>query len=148
MTLFVFFLVAIIGSIVALVMLKSGETARFETSATPQEVLNTAMATAGAGRRWSTLNASESVCTFSYYRKPRLLIGIPLLFFFLIPGIIYFIIAGKTESLSVSTMPIGNGFQVQAVSNGFRGKQIGRTIRRKIETAGAVTSGITNKLEQ
>jgi len=130
-------LITVVGSIVGVMVLKRGENLRFETSATAQEVVNVALATAGTGRRWSVLAATDRTATFAYQKKPSLLIGFVLLWFFLVPGILYLVFAGKREALSVSVTTSGTGQQVQVVSNGFRGKLAGRAVRRQVTVAGA-----------
>lgn len=81
---------------------------------------------------------------FGYHKKPSKLIAFVLLCCFLVPGIVYLVLAGKKESLSVSTTShTGGDTVVQVVSNGSRGKGAGRRMRAQLKraTSRAAASG-------
>jgi hypothetical protein len=133
----VFMLLLCLGSIVAFCVLRSGETIRFETSTVPRQVV---MATVGivAGRRhWQTLSQGDTGVSFRYHKGPSKLIALVLLLCFLVPGIVYIVLAGKRESLvlHIDDSAPDNMIVVQITSNGFRGKAAGRALRRQIGLA-------------
>lgn len=129
---------AVLAAIVALlilVFLPGGEILRFETSAAPQEVVHSTISLVGTHRRWATLSQTDSAATFAYQRPPSKLIAFLLLLCFLVPGIVYVALAGKKESLALSTTKSKGTTVVQATSNGWRGRQAGRALRAQLETA-------------
>ena len=48
-----------------------------------------AVAIVATKRHWHVLTQSENGASFRYHRRPKALVAIVLLFFFLIPGIVY-----------------------------------------------------------
>jgi len=130
-------LIVVVAAIAAYVILKRGEVLRFETTATPKQVIMNATSILGAKRRWTTLSQSDSSVNFSYHKKPNWLVGLILLCIVIVPGIVYFVLAGKKESASVmANEPTGEGLTVvQISSNGWRGKSAGRALRNQVGTA-------------
>lgn len=148
MSITLLFLLVVVGSIIAYVMLRRGELLRFQTSAAPQEVINTTLSLVATRRRWATVGTTETSATFSYHRGPRPLVAIPLFLLFIIPGILYLVLAGKRESLSVTGSPQGGATTVQIASNGWRGKGAGRELRSQLGVApGAATSQVLSGQE-
>lgn len=123
--------IILIGSIVAFFMLRRGETLRFETLSTPSQVIMAAISNLGTHRRWSTVTQGDHNVAFGYRKRPSILLTIILLFFFLLPGIVYLVLGGKHESVNVmiSDGP-GSHSTVQVTSNGFRGKSAGRSLHK------------------
>jgi hypothetical protein len=136
-------LLIVIGAIAAFVMLRSGENLRFETSCDPHRVIMAAIGIVGAKRRWQTMVESNHGASFQYHRGPRVLVAIVLLFCFVIPGVVYLVLAGKRESLVLTVDSTTAGMTiVQATSNGFRGKAAGRALQRLVSVpAGALGAG-------
>ncbi len=135
-----FVLIVIIASIGAFVVFMRGETLRFETGARPQQILMQANSEVGTKKRWTVNGQSEHNVAFSYHKGPNKLIALILLLLFLIPGLVYLVLAGKRESLNImfDVRPDGTT-QVQTTSNGFRGKMAGRSLRAAISSGyGAV----------
>jgi hypothetical protein len=112
----------------------SGEVLRFETSAVPQEVINAAITAVGTHRRWATLSQTETAVTFGYHRPPSKLLAFILLLIFIVPGIVYLVLAGKRESLSVSATTNEDRTRVQVTSNGWRGRAAGRALKKQLES--------------
>jgi hypothetical protein len=123
----------LIAAVVAFFVLRSGESLRFTTSADPQRVIMAAIGIVAARRRWQTIAESERSANFQYHKRPNILVALILLLCFLIPGIVYIVLAGKHESLVVN---IDSGTPamtiVQVTSNGFRGRSAARALRRQV----------------
>ncbi len=130
----------LIAAIVAFFILRSGENLRFETSADPHRVVMAAVGIVGAKRRWQTMAQSNHGASFQYHKGPKVLVAIILLLCFLIPGIVYVLLAGKRESLILNIDSGTAGMTVvQVTSNGFRGKAAGRALQRQVSVpAGAL----------
>jgi hypothetical protein len=123
----------VFSTVVALVIGGRGEVRRFETSATPQQVVNSAVTILGTHKRWAVTLAGDSNASFSFHRPPSKLVAFCLLLMFIWPGIIYLVLAGKKESFTVTALPGGTAeTMVQATSNGGRGKKAGRELERQI----------------
>jgi Ca2+/Na+ antiporter len=133
----------LVAAIIAFFMLRSGENLRFETSSDPHRVVMAAVGIIGAKRRWQTMAQSEHGANFQYHKGPKVLVAIILLLCFLIPGIVYVLLAGKRESLVVNIDSATAGMTVvQVTSNGFRGKAAGRALQRQVSVpAGALGTG-------
>lgn len=133
----------LIAAVVAFFVLRSGENLRFETSADPHRVVMAAVGIVGAKRRWQTMAQSDHGANFQYHKGPKVLVAIILLLCFLIPGIVYVLLAGKRESLVVNIDSGTAGMRVvQVTSNGFRGKAAGRALQRQVSMpAGALGAG-------
>jgi hypothetical protein len=124
-------LLALLAGAAALVGGRGG-VLRFETSASPQEVISTAITLVGTHRRWATLAHTDVAVTFAYQRPPSKLIAFLLLLCFLVPGIIYLVLAGKRESLSIATSLRDRRTAVQATANGWRGRRASRELERQL----------------
>jgi hypothetical protein len=129
----VLIVLVLIASTVAFFMLRSGENLRFETSSDPHRIVMAAVGIVGAKRRWEIMAQSGRSANFKYHRRPKILVAIILLLCFLIPGIVYVLLAGKRESLVVNIDAGTAGMTVvQITSNGFRGKAAGRALQRQV----------------
>jgi hypothetical protein len=129
----VFLILLVIAAVVAFAVLRSGETLRFETSAEPHRVIMASVGIVAAKRHWQTIGQTDRGASFRYHRGPNKLVALILLFCFLIPGIVYIVLAGKHESLMVNIDGATAGMAVvQVTSNGFRGKAAGRALRRQV----------------
>jgi Na+/H+ antiporter NhaC len=123
----------LVAAVIAFFVLRSGEMLRFETSADPHRVIMSAVGIVGAKRRWQTMSQSTHGASFQYHKGPNVLLAIVLLFCFLIPGIVYVLLAGKRESLVVNIDSATTGMTlVQVTSNGYRGKAAGRALQRQV----------------
>lgn len=132
----------LIAAVVAFFMLRSGENLRFETSADPHRVVMAAVGIVGAKQRWQTMAQGPHGANFQYHKGPNVLIALILLLCFLIPGIVYILLAGKRESLIVSIDAGTAGMTVvQVTSNGFRGKGAGRALRRQVSVPAGALGG-------
>jgi hypothetical protein len=136
------------GAVTTFLMLRSGENLRFETSLDPHRVVMTTVGIVAAKRRWATVAQTNYSANFRFHRRPKILVAVILLSFFLIPGIVYVILAGKRESLIVNIDSGTTGMTVvQITSNGFRGKAAGRDLKRQVGLpAGALGSAVSPTL--
>ncbi len=127
----------LIAAVVAFFMLQSGENLRFETSSDPHRVVMAAVGIVGAKRRWEIMAQSDRTANFKYHKRPKILVAIILLLCFLIPGLVYVVLASKRESLVVNIDSGTAGMTVvQITSNGFRGKAAGRALQRQVSLPG------------
>lgn len=127
------------GAIYAYIKMKSGEVLRFETTSTPRQVTMAATGIIAAKRKWETLSQGDGSAQFTYAKKPNwalviiaaiTIIGFPI-------AVVYALLAGKKESISVNTEE-GSGLTVvQIASNGGRGKSAGRALRDSLGLAPA-----------
>lgn len=136
-------LFVLIGSIVAFVLLRSGENLRFETPTDPRRIVMATVAIVATKRNWQVICQSDDGATLRYHRRPNALIAVILLCVFLIPGIVYLVLAGKRESLVLNVYRDGAGLTVaQLTSNGFRGKFAGRALAQQVSVqAGTMAMG-------
>jgi hypothetical protein len=127
-------------SIVAFLVLRSGENLRFESPSEPRRIVMAAVAIVATKRHWQVMTQSDEGASFRYHRRPKALVAVLLLFFFLIPGIVYLVLAGKRESLILNLYRDDAGMTVaQLTSNGFRGKFAGRALMQQVSVrAGAM----------
>jgi hypothetical protein len=126
-------LLILIVSIVTFLFLRSGENLRFESPSDPRRILMAAVAIVATKRHWQVIAQSEDGASFRYHRRPKALVAVVLLFFFLIPGIVYMVLAGKRESLVLNIYCDETEMTVaQLSSNGFRGKFAGRALARRV----------------
>lgn len=131
-------LVACVASIVAYFVLRRGEALRFVTTARPAQVVMAAVATVGTGRRWATVSHSDGAVAFSYHKRPKFLLLLVGLIVGIVPGLVYWLLASKRESLNVMMDADGEaGTLVQVTSNGFRGRLAGRSVRQALEATPA-----------
>jgi hypothetical protein len=135
-----FFLLVFVGAIAALVLLRKGEALRFETQAAPSQVIMAATAAVGTGKRWSVAHQTDNSVTFNYVKKPSKLIALVGLVFFLLPGIVYLVLAGKKETLSFMLDRSTGNTIVQATSNGYKGKFAARGVRTQLGVAVGTTA--------
>jgi hypothetical protein len=134
-----FITLVLIGAVVALVILRKGEAARFETQAAPSQVIMAATAAVATGKRWSVAHQTDNSVTFTYAKGPNKLIALIGLCFFFVPGIVYIMLAGKKETLSFLVDRSTGNTLVQAVSNGYKGKFAAREVMKQM----AVGTGTT-----
>lgn len=140
----VLIVLVLVAAVVTFFMLRSGENLRFETPLEPHRVVMATVGIVGAKRRWATVAQTNYSANFRYHKRPKILVAVMLLTCFLIPGIVYVVLAGKRESLIVNIDSGTTGMTVvQITSNGFRGKAAGRDLRRQVSVpAGALGTGM------
>jgi hypothetical protein len=138
------FLLIVIAAVVALVMLRKGEALRFETQAAPSQVIMAATAAVGTGKRWAVAHQTDHSVTFTYTKKPSKLVALVLLCFFLVPGIVYLVLAGKKETLGFQIDRSTGNTIVQAVSNGYKGKFAARGVRTQLGVGAGTTAAVTH----
>lgn len=138
------------GTIYAYVKLKSGEVLRFETTSTPRQVTMAATGILAAKRKWETLSQGDGSAQFTYAKKPNwalviicaiTIIGFPI-------AVLYALLAGKKEALSVNTEEGSGMTVVQIASNGGRGKSAGRELRDRVGMAPASVASVASTQTQ
>lgn len=140
-------LLALTVSVIAFLLLRSGENLRFETPSDPRRVVMAAVAIVATKRNWQVMAQSDDGASFRYHRRPNALIAAILLFLCLIPGIVYLVLAGKRESLVLNIYREQSGNTVaQLTSNGFRGKFAGRALAQQISVRAGTTAMSTGPL--
>ncbi len=137
-------LLVLIASIIPFFFLRSGENLRFESPSDPRRIVMAAVAIVATKRHWQVMAQSDDGASFRYHCRPKALVAVVLLFFFLIPGIIYMVLAGKRESLVLNIYGDEAGMTVaQLTSNGFRSKAAGRALARQVSVrAGTMALGV------
>jgi hypothetical protein len=126
-------LLVLTASGIAFSLLRSGENLRFETPAEPRRIAMAAVAIVATKRDWQVMAQSDDGASFRYHRRPNAPIAVFLMFFCLIPGIVYLVLAGKRESLVLNIYGDKAGTTVaQLTSNGFRGKFAGRALAQQV----------------
>lgn len=136
-------LLVLAGTVYAWIKLRSGEALSFETTAAPQQVIMTATSVIGTKRRWAVLAQTDTTATFAYHKGANKLLAVILFFCFIWPCILYLILAGKKESVSVLVHANGSQTVVQATSNGWRGKSAGRALRSQLGVAAGTTASMS-----
>lgn len=143
------FLALFIGfPIYAYVNFRKGEVLRFETLASPDEVMMTVVGQIGTGRGWATVTQSPTNVAMTYVRQPNILIA-AILFVTcvgIMPAVIYWWLMSKKETLNVmiGNTPTGNT-RLQVTSNGWKGKRSGQALRDAVGLApGAVVTAVEN----
>lgn len=139
------FIAAVVAPIVAVVFLRKGEVLRFETLASPDEVMMNSVGQVGTARGWATVTQTQSNVAMTYVRQPNILIVVILFLTCvgIMPAVVYWWLASKKESLNIlmSSSPTGNT-RVQVTSNGWKGKRAGQAVKDAVGVApgAAVTS--------
>jgi len=137
-----FIVIVIIVSLIALIVFKRGETMRFETTARTPQILMQANSEVGTKKRWTVVGQTQNNVVFAYQKGPNKLIALILIICFIIPGIVYLVLAGKRESLNVMFDERPDGLiLVQATSNGYRGKLAGRSLRSALAAGTPAVQG-------
>lgn len=127
------FLLCVVAPIVIYVAMRRGEQVRFETTTTPRQAIMASLGVVGTKRGWSTLAQGSDYANYTFAKRANWLVAIILLLLFVVPGVVYLILAGKKESLTVNTFqPDPATTIVQCSSNGRRGKLLGRTLRKSL----------------
>lgn len=127
------FLLCVVVPIVVYVILRRGEQIRFETTTTPRQAIMASLGVVGTRRGWSTLAQGADYANFTLAKRANWFVAIVLLFFFVVPGIVYLVVAGRKQSLTINTFqPDPATTIVQCSSNGWRGKSLGRALRKSL----------------
>jgi hypothetical protein len=139
----VLIVLALIGSVVAFFILRSGETLRFETTSSTRQITMAAVGLVATKRRWLTISQGDGSANFSYHRGANKVVLVLLLLCFVLPGFVYWILSGRKESLAVNTEEQGGSMSiVQVSSNGWRGKVAGRALRTRLGLAPGTNASI------
>lgn len=98
-----------------------------KTSWPPAQVIRQAVQEIGAERRWVVTGHTEDYVTFTRTGKTNLLLAFVLLWFFIIPAILYLVLSGKSQTLTFSVFAeLDGATSVQMSSNGKKAESRGR----------------------
>jgi hypothetical protein len=87
-----------------------------EASVPPEEAL--AEATEAMLRRgWALANRMGGFATFTRYEGPNAFTGVVLLLLFVLPGVLYFLLGGRTVAVTIAAYPIEGGSRLVVGSN-------------------------------
>ncbi len=128
----------IVGLLVWIAIQKRGIHIEVDTASPPEHVRAAVLSVMGRKRSWTLVADGGSTISYQFKTKPNILIAFILLWFLLIPGIIYLVVGGQNETLTASIFdPGASGAtrRVQIVANG----QVGRKLARKIRSQLAVS---------
>jgi len=122
----------------------------FETQATkdvvrttlpPAQIIRQAVQEIGSQRRYAATGHSTDFASFTFKQHANCLIAIILTFFFIVPGILYFFLASRTQSLSINVFPEPDGTtSVQVSSSGGETKRRGKRFLRGLPTLPALSA--------
>jgi len=90
----------------------------------PAEIISLALAqipggTASFRSSWMPAGHSERSASFVYKRRPSILVAFALLWFFILPGILYLVFGGKSQTLQVDVLGAESGATtVQVAASG------------------------------
>ena len=144
----------VLGGIAATAYLVAENRAGVESAtvkSSPEQIISLAVAsipkqTASLRSSWMPAGHDGRSATFTYHRRKSILLSIFLLLFFLIPGILYLIFGGKSQTLRVSiidTDEASGTTTVQVAASGGVARRRGRSFLQSL-TAGqalAATGG-------
>ena len=143
-------LACIAFAIYAVVVLAKGEILRFESLASPDEVVMASVGQVGTSRGWATVTQTPTNVALNYVRQASpvvLIVGFLFCGIGLIPALAYYWLMSKKESLNVmiGDTPTGNT-RIQITSNGWKGKRAGQALRDAVGVApGAVVTETVNE---
>jgi hypothetical protein len=123
----------------------------FETQATkdvvkttfpPSQIIRQAVQDIGSQRRYTATGHSSDFASFTFKQHANCGIAIVFAIFFVIPGILYFLIASRTQSLSINVFPEPDGTtSVQVSASGGETKRRGKRFLRSLPAASTVAAG-------
>lgn len=105
---------------------------QFHVSMSPDQVITASIAELAAKRRWRIITQSHDSAMLGMRRMTMThwLIGIFLLFFFVIPGLIYLYVQYRREdTLNVRTTPDDTGTSVQLAAKGLGARMAIKPLR-------------------
>jgi len=110
------------------------------TTLPASQIMRQAIQEIGAERKWTATGHSQDFANFSINRRASCLVAILLAFFWIIPGVLYMLLGGKTQTLSLNIFPEPDGTNtVQASSSGGEAKRRGRRFLRGLPQQPALT---------
>lgn len=127
--------ILLVGAVVGTVWLVSESRGGVEsetTSKDPSQVIASAVASIPVGTvsmrsSWMPTGHSDRSASFVYKRRPSILVALVGLLFFLVPGILYLVFAGKSQTLQVDCLSTAAGVTtVQVASSGGYARRRGR----------------------
>lgn len=112
------------------------------TTLPPSQIIRQAVQEIGTQRRYVASGHSSDFASFTFKQHANCLIAILLAFLFVIPGILYFLLANRSQSLTINVFPEGDGTtNVQVSASGGETKRRGRRFLRALPDAAVVTTG-------
>src|SRR3954470_4121382 len=101
------------------------------TTLPASQIMRQAIQEIGAERKWTATGHAPDFANFTVNRRASCLIALLLACFFIIPGILYMVLGGKSQTLSLNVFPEPDGTNtVQASSSGGEAKRRGRRFLR------------------
>lgn len=129
-------LAAIGGGIYYYVETSSGKDTR-RTSLPASPIIRQAIQEIGAQRRYTAAGHSSDFASFTCKQHANCGIAIVFTLFFVVPGILYFLIASRTQSLTINCFPEPDGTtSVQVSASGGETKRRGQRFLRALPDAG------------
>lgn len=134
-----FLIILVIGAIVALLVWigiqKRGIHIEVDTPSPPEHVRAAVVSVMGRKRSWAVVADGGTTISYQFKTKPNILIAFILLWFFLIPGIIYLVVGGQNETFTASVFETGaseSTRRVQLVANGAQGRKLAKKVRSQL----------------
>jgi len=116
------------------------------TTLPPSQIIRQAVQEIGTQRRFTATGHSSDFASFTFKQHANCLIAIIFTCFFILPGILYFFISSRTQSLTINVFPEPDGTtSVQVSASGGETKRRGRRFLRALPAA---TPVVTQGMQQ
>lgn len=128
----------IVGLLVWIAIQKRGIHLDVSTISPPEHIRATVISVMGRKKAWSIVADGGTTISYQYRTKPNVLIAFLLFWFFIIPAIIYLVVGGQSETLTISIFdPVDNApsRRVQIVANGQVGRKLALKVRKQLAVA-------------
>src|SRR5437899_2324159 len=88
----------------------------FRTTLPASQIIRQAVQEIGTERRWTATGHSSDYASFTFKQHASCGIALVLAFFLLVPGILYFLLQSRTQTLSINVFPEPDGTNAVQVS--------------------------------
>lgn len=103
----------------------------FRTTVPPSQVIRQAVQEIGSQRRYTATGHSADYASFTFKQHANCGIAFVLACFVIVPGVLYFLLASRTQTLNVSVFPEPDGTSsVQVSASGGETKRRGKRFLR------------------
>lgn len=110
------------------------------TTLPASQIVRQAVQEIGTERRWTATGHSSDYASFTFKQHANCGIAIIFTFFFVVPGILYFLIASRTQTLNISVFPESDETSsVQISASGGDSKRRGKRFLRGLPQQPTVT---------
>ncbi len=112
----------------------------------PAEIISLALAqvpggTASLRSSWMPAGHTDRSASFVYKRRPSILLAFVLLWFFIVPGILYLVFGGKSQTLQVDVLGAEGGMTtVQVAASGALTRRRGRRFLSQVQDRALATT--------